>query len=130
MDHGEIFAPDFGHRDFRFAFKWNGERWKKCERKMRDGGAKFAAVGSVPGINRVEGFEHGNIRAVHHAHQIEAGVRNGASAIRKTYQRKRRTLSPHFGVSGARGFEFRERENHVANRAGANEKTPQDYFKP
>lgn len=130
MNHGEIVAAEFGHRDFRLASERNRERRKKCKGKMGDSFAKLRAIGAVPGINRIEGFERGDRRVIHHAHQIEAGVGNGAGAIGKSDQRKHRTRRPHFGVFSARGFQFRKSENHVADRAGTDEKTSQDYFKP
>lgn len=130
MNCRERFASDFRHDDFRVAFVWNRERREKSERKMLDRGPEFVAIGSIPGKNRIERLEHRRRRAVHDTHQIETGVGDGARPIRETDQRQRRTRSPHFGVISVRRFEFRQRNNHVADRAGPNEKTTQRYFKP
>jgi len=130
VNRGKIFARNLRRPDFRLASEGNRERREKCEGKMRHGLAKFRPIRSIPGINRVERCEQGRVRALDHPDQIEACVRDGARAIGKTDQRERPARRPHFGISGARRFEFRQRENHVADRAWTDEKTPQDYFKP
>lgn len=99
------------------------------EGEMANCVTKVRARGAVPGINRVEGVEHGNVGFFHDAQQVESCIGDGASAIGEADQREHRARNPDLGVIGARGFERGERQNHVADRSGANEQTPH-YFKP
>lgn len=91
---------------------------------MSDGLAKLRAIGPVPGVDGIEGFELRSTSAFLNANEFDAGVDDRASAIGKANQWENRPRGPDFGVIGASRFERRQREYHVADRAGTNEQSP------
>lgn len=119
MDDSEIFAP--GRRDFN-ARRNFGERLGGEKRKgqVRDGGAEFGAGGAVPGVDFVEGFEQRAFCRCD-AQQIEAGVGDGAGSVGEADKGEGNARGPDFGVIGPGGFERGERENDVADGAGADQ---------
>src|ERR1700733_15099451 len=128
MDRDEILNGDLRRGDARNTFRWRRQRRKESKREMRHGRAEIGAVRSIPGINRIEGFERGFCRgpasAVNHAHQIEAGIGDGSGAVRKADQREQRAWRPDLGIVCARVFERRQGKNHVSDGARSNKKTP------
>ena len=130
MNHGEIARGRGRHGDPWDALRGGGERRKKGERQVTDGFAKFGVLGPVPGVDRIEAVERGDLRAGQHANQIEARVGDGTGAIGKTDERKHSARRPYFGIVGAGGFEFGQREDAIADGAGTNEQTAVHYFRP
>ena len=84
---------------------------------MAYGIAKLGAIGSVPGIDGVEGFKLGDAGVFDHAQQIEAGIGDRACAIGEADQREHRARGPDFGIRRAGGFQRGERQDDVADRA-------------
>ncbi len=121
MDHGEILnrrRRDGNPRDSLFRRR---ERGEKREGEMADRFAKLGTVGSVPGVDGIEGFEFGYAGVFDDAEQVEAGVGDGARAAGEADERKHGTGGPDFGVSGAGGFERGQRQDEVADGAGADQ---------
>ena len=123
MNDRELLALPIGNDELR-RILWRRLRGKELKGKVRDRLAKLAPLGSVPRIDRVEVVESRAARPVDDAKQIEACVGDGSRLIGKKKKRKNGARSPDLGVIGARGFERRKREDHVADRAGTNQQTP------
>ena len=96
---------------------------------MTDGFAKFRVLGPVPGVDRIEPTERGDLRAGQDANQIQARIGDGAGAIGKTDERKHSAWRPYFGVVRTGGFELRQREDAIADGARTNEQTAVHYFR-
>jgi hypothetical protein len=88
---------------------------------MRDSFPKLGTVGAVPGIDFIERFERGTLCA-RDADEVESGVGNGTGLVGEANERQRHARSPDFGVIGLRGFQSGEREDDVADGAGADQK--------
>ena len=88
---------------------------------MRDGFTKLGTVGAVPGINFIERFERWAC-CVGDADEVESCVGDGTGFIGEADQRQSDAGRPDFGVIGSRGFESGEREDDVADGAGADQK--------
>ena len=123
MDHDEILPGSGRNRNARDAFGGRRKRGKKSKRQMPDRIAELRAVGSVPGIDRIEGFQLRDPRSFHHAEQVQARIGDGARAVGEADQRKDGAGSPDFGVVGARGFQRGQGEDHIANGARPDEKS-------
>jgi hypothetical protein len=119
VDDGEVLA-----RGWRDCDSWRFFRERlggeKFERQVRDGFAEFGSSCAVPGIDFVEAFEQ---RAFcgGDAQEVESGVGDGLGSFCKTDKRKGRARGPDFGVIGSGGFEGGEREDYVADGAGADQ---------
>jgi hypothetical protein len=122
MNHREIGGGRGRHGNARDAFG-RRERGEECEREIANGFAKFGPMETVPGIDGIETFETRGAGAFDHAHQIEAGIGDGAHAVGETDQRERGARRPNFGIFGTRGFESGERQNYVADGAGTNQES-------
>ncbi len=107
----------------RNTFAGRRERGEKRERKIADGVAEFGPVGSVPGIDGVEGFELRDARVLDHAKQVQASIGKSPGAVGEADQWKQRPWSPNFGVTSTGSFERGERKNDVADRSRAYEKS-------
>ena len=123
MDYGEIARLDRRQVDARHALRGNWQRGKKRERQVADRMAELRAIGPVPGINGIEGFEVGHAGLVEHADQVQAGIGDGAGAVGKAEQRQHTARRPNLGVIGASGFEGGERKDAVANCARTNQQS-------
>lgn len=121
MDHGEILPRSRWNRNARDAFGGRRKRGEKRKGQMPHGLAKLGTVRSVPGIDGVERWQLRDPGAFDDAQQVEAGIGDRAGAVSETDQREQRAGSPDFGVSGARGFESGQREDDIADGAGANQ---------
>jgi hypothetical protein len=86
MDYGEIAGLDRRQVDARHTLRRNWQRGKKRERQMADRMAELRAIGPVPGIDGIEGFELGNAGVVEHADQVQAGIGDRAGAVGKAEQ--------------------------------------------
>lgn len=126
MDHSEISLRRGRDGNPRDPFLRRRERGEEREGKTTDGFAKLGTVGSVPGVDRIEGFELRDAGVFYHAQKIEACVGDGSGAVGEADQRKHGTRGPDFGVSGAGGFECGQRQDDVADGAGSNEKAACD----
>lgn len=120
MNHGVLANRRSRHGDARNAGR-RRQRGEERKRKMSHGGAEFRTVGPVPGINGIEGFERRDAGTLHHADQIQARIDDGARAVGEADQRQHRPRGPHFGVIGAGGLQRGQRQDDVANGAGADE---------
>jgi len=98
MDHREVFDRRGRDHNVRDSSSGRRECGEKRERKVLDRIAKFRAVRSVPGIDRVERFKIGNADAFDDSHQIERGVRKRSCAIGKANQGEHRARSPDLGI--------------------------------
>lgn len=96
-------------------------RGEKRERQMRHGRAKLGPRRAIPGVNFVERCERFAFRVVDHADQFEPGVSDGARAVGKTDQGKNYARSPDFGVISPRSLQRRQRKNHIADSARADQ---------
>ena len=121
MNDREMFDRDGGNFDAGNADDVDRERGEKRERETAHGIAKFGAIGAVPGIDRVEGFEFGNTRVVDDAEKFEAGIGDGSDAIGELNERNDRPRDPDFGVIRAGGFELGKGEDAIADGAGTDE---------
>lgn len=81
MDHREI--PKGFHRHWyaRGPLGWRRQCRKKCKRQIANRAAELGTVGSIPGVDRIEGFQFRNAGAVNDAYQVEAGVGDSARVI-------------------------------------------------
>jgi len=104
VDDREVFDRRGWDSDVRDSLRGRRERGEKRERKMLDGIAKFRPIRSVPGIDRVEGFEIRDACAFDDADQIQTSVRQRSCAIGKVNQGEHRARRPDLGIVGARGF--------------------------
>ena len=127
MDDREVLAP--GCRDFDARrFFWQRLRREKRERQMRNGFAELGTIGAVPGIDFVERSQRGTFCGFDNADQVEAGVGDGSGAVGKADQGESRARGPDFGVIGSGGFERGEREDYVANGAGADQEASHGFI--
>lgn len=129
VDDCEVFDGLLGHGDSRFADAVDGERGKEREGEMADCFPEFRLLGSVPGVDGVEGFEVGE-RAwmAGDADEVEARVGDGSGVIGELDYREDGAWGPDFGVVGCAGgaairLEFREGEDAIADGAGADEES-------
>jgi hypothetical protein len=120
MDDCEVLARKCWDWDAWWGFR-ERERWEKCERQVRDCFTEFGAGGAVPGINFVERFQRRTFCILNDADQIEPGVGYRSCFIGETDQRQCCARCPDFGVIGSGGFESWEREDYVADGAGADQ---------
>ncbi len=128
MDDGEVLRGGRRdvfrlHNDARNPFGGRRKRGEKREGKTAYGIAKFGAVRSVPGIDGVEGFKLGDAGVFDHAQQIDVGVGQSPGAAGESDQREQRARRPDFRIRRACGFQRGERQDDVADRSGADEKS-------
>lgn len=126
MNHCEI--TDWGrrNRDARDSIVRGRQCGEKSERKIANGSAKLGAVEAVPGIDRIERFQFGDPRVFDDAQHIETGVGDRASSVGEADQRQQRARRPHFGKVGLCSFQSGQREDDVADGAGADEEAAGD----
>lgn len=105
------------------------ERGKERERQMAHGFAKLLALGAVPGVDGIKLTKRVERSAIDNADQVKRRVRDRARAVGKADQRENRALGPDFRKFGARRFKLGQGKDHVADGAGANQKTAIHYFK-
>ena len=123
VNDGEIFDGRGRDADARSAGDVHGKRGKKREGEMADGVAEIGTGGAVPGMNGIEGVEIGRDKIVKDAHEIELSIGEGAGAIGELNERQDGSRSPDFSECGRMKFKFGEREDQIADGAGADEKT-------
>jgi hypothetical protein len=123
LDDGEVLGRFRRDGDVWDAFRGRRKRGEKRERKMADGVAEFRSVGSVPGIDGVEGFELGYAGVFDHADQIQSRIGESTGTVGEADQGKERARGPDFGIEGARSFESGESEDDVADGARTDEQS-------
>jgi hypothetical protein len=131
MDRREIFKRRLGHGNAGNSASRNRQGREEGERKMADGVAKFGSICPIPGGDGMERRKLRDGRALDHAQQLDSGVEDGSGAIGEADERQGHARRPDLGVFSARGFELRQGQDHVADGAGANQKSAvQVYFNP
>jgi hypothetical protein len=128
MDDGEISGGSRRNRNLGNAIGWR-QRGEKGEGQVAHHRAEFGALVAVPGVDRIETLNRRRGSTVDNAHKIESRVGDGARTIGETNQWERGSRRPDFGVLGAGRLKRREREDYVADGAGANQQPPH-YFRP
>jgi hypothetical protein len=109
MNHDEVFARRGRNEDVRDAF---GRWWQGGEERewqVPHCLAKFGPVGSVPGVDRIEGFERRYACAFLDPHQVETRIRDRSRSVGESDQRQNRPRRPDFGVLDAGSFERGQR---------------------
>ena len=122
MDHGEVFDRRGRHFDSRSRMRLQRECREERERQMPHRFAKIFVFRSVPGVNGIELFDPGDARLFNYSNQIYSSIRDSPYAICESDERRGRSRHPDLGVIRASPFQIRQRKNHIANRAGTDEK--------
>jgi len=123
MNDREVLNRLWRDSDTRDSLHRRRQRREEREWKMAHGTSKLRTIGPVPGIDGIERFELRNVGAIHDSDQIQTSVGNRACTVGEADQREHRARRPDFGVIGASGFEGGKREDDVADRTRADQKT-------
>ena len=126
VQDGEIFHRNLRHWNHGNALGGRRQGGEEGEGQVADRFAEVFTIGSVPGVNRIEGFKSGNAGALDDAHEVKTSVDDRARAAGEADQGEHGAWRPYLGVVPASGFQGGKGKDDIANSPGTNQQAPHE----